>query len=68
MLAFYPASSEAAFRDQGLVIHQIRLARGPEAVALTRSYIEDAEQALRASETSEYTPAALRPVLEKQMG
>lgn len=68
MWEFYLASSEAAFRYQGLVIHQIQLTRAPKAVPLTRSYIEENENALRASETSDQTAAAVRPVPEKQVG
>lgn len=50
MWEFYLASSETAFRYQGLVIHQIQLTRRQEAVPLARTYIEKAEDDLRRSE------------------
>ncbi|MBX9456343.1 MAG: cyclopropane-fatty-acyl-phospholipid synthase family protein [Rhizobium sp.] len=44
---FYLASSESAFRWQGLVIFQFQLAHDQQAVPLTRDYIQDAENCLR---------------------
>lgn len=44
---FYLASSESAFRWQGLVIFQFQLAHDQKAVPLTRDYIQDAENCLR---------------------
>ena len=50
MWEFYLSCSETGFRYQGLVIHQIQLARRQDAVPLTRAYIERAEAALRQAE------------------
>jgi len=58
MWEFYLAAAETAFRYQGLVIHQIQLAKRQEAVPLTRSYIQEAETSLRQRETP--TPAVAR--------
>ena len=44
---FYLASSESAFRWQGLVIFQFQLAHDQQSVPLTRNYIEAAENCLR---------------------
>jgi cyclopropane-fatty-acyl-phospholipid synthase len=44
---FYLASSESAFRWQGLVVFQFQLAHDQQAVPLTRDYIQDAENCLR---------------------
>ncbi|WP_092887059.1 SAM-dependent methyltransferase [Roseicitreum antarcticum] len=53
MWEFYLAASETAFRHQGLVVHQIQLARRQDAVPLTRDYIGQAEARLRDSEVSQ---------------
>lgn len=50
MFEFYLASSEMAFRHQGMMIFQIQLARREGVVPLTRNYITDAEAALRRME------------------
>lgn len=50
MWEFYLAAAETAFRHQGLVIHQIQIAKRQEAVPLTRNYIEQAEAELRLQE------------------
>jgi cyclopropane-fatty-acyl-phospholipid synthase len=47
---FYLASSESAFRWQGLVVFQFQLAHEQQAVPLTRDYIQDAENCLRQTE------------------
>lgn len=52
MWEFYLASSESGFRHQGLAIHQIQIAKRQDAVPLTRSYIESAEDKLRACENA----------------
>lgn len=60
MWEFYLAASETGFRYQGLVIHQIQLAKRQDAVPLTRNYIEAAENDLRHLEAvaeSPMTPA-----------
>lgn len=59
MWEFYLASSETAFRYQGLVIHQIQMARRQEAVPLTRDYIQRAEAMLRESEASLFAPGVV---------
>jgi len=50
MWEFYLAASEMAFRHQGMVVFQIQLARRQQAVPLTRDYIGQAEERLRAAE------------------
>lgn len=47
---FYLASSESAFRWQGLVVFQFQLAHDQQAVPLTRDYIQSAENCLRQTE------------------
>lgn len=59
MWEFYLASSEMAFRHQGLNVFQIQLARRQEAVPLTRSYIAEAEARLRRREAESRTPLRL---------
>jgi cyclopropane-fatty-acyl-phospholipid synthase len=48
MWEFYLACSEVGFRHFGLVVFQVQLARRQEAVPLTRDYIAQAENRLRA--------------------
>ena len=43
MWEFYLAGSEIAFRNNGLTIFQIQLAKKPEAVPMTRDYIGEWE-------------------------
>ncbi len=50
MWEFYLAGSEMAFRHQGMMVFQIQLARRQQAVPLTRDYIGQAEERLRAAE------------------
>ncbi len=50
MWEFYLVISEMAFRHQGMMVFQIQLARRQEAVPLTREYINEAEERLRAAE------------------
>ena len=47
MWEFYLAGSEAAFREQELVVFQIQLSRDIETVPLTRDYLGNTEDALR---------------------
>ena len=47
MFEFYLASSEMAFRHQGMMVFQIQLARREGVVPLTRTYIAEGEAALR---------------------
>ncbi len=50
MWEFYLVVSEMAFRHQGMMVFQIQMARRQEAVPLTRDYIGQAEERLRAAE------------------
>ena len=58
---FYLASSESAFRWQGLVIFQFQLAHDQAAVPLTRDYIADAENCLRQIEKKNGTGSVRFP-------
>jgi cyclopropane-fatty-acyl-phospholipid synthase len=58
---FYLASSESAFRWQGLVIFQFQLAHDQQAVPLTRDYIGDAENCLRQTEKKNGTGSVRFP-------
>jgi cyclopropane-fatty-acyl-phospholipid synthase len=51
MFEFYLASSEMAFRHQGMMIFQLQLTKREGVVPITRDYITDAEKGLRAMET-----------------
>lgn len=59
MWEFYLAGSEMAFRHQGLMVFQIQLAKRQEAVPLTRDYMGEAEDKLRAAERRAATPLRL---------
>jgi len=50
MWDFYLAASEMAFRHDGMMVFQIQLAKQQTAVPLTRDYIAQRENALRARE------------------
>ena len=50
MWEFYLASSESAFRHQGLMVFQIQISRDQQAVPLTRDYIHREEQKYRMRE------------------
>ncbi|PLT98028.1 SAM-dependent methyltransferase [Sinorhizobium medicae] len=50
MWEFYLASSESAFRHQGMMVFQIQVAREQTAVPLKRDYIQEAENRLREME------------------
>ncbi|WP_312689243.1 cyclopropane-fatty-acyl-phospholipid synthase family protein, partial [Brevundimonas nasdae] len=50
MWEFYLSMAEAAFRHEDIVIFQLQLTKNQHAVPLTRNYIGDAEDALRARE------------------
>lgn len=50
MWEFYLASSESAFRYQGLVIHQIQMVRDQNVLPLARDYIQTAEDEYRQRE------------------
>jgi cyclopropane-fatty-acyl-phospholipid synthase len=52
MWEFYLASSETAFRHQGMMVFQIQLAREQAAVPQQRDYIQEAENRLREMEAS----------------
>lgn len=52
MWEFYLASSESAFRYQGLVIHQIQMVRDQNVLPLVRDYIQTAESVYRQRETA----------------
>ncbi|EKF56927.1 cyclopropane-fatty-acyl-phospholipid synthase [Agrobacterium albertimagni AOL15] len=52
MWEFYLASSESAFRHQGMMVFQIQLAREQTAVPLRRDYIQEAEHRLHEMEAS----------------
>jgi cyclopropane-fatty-acyl-phospholipid synthase len=45
MWEYYLATSEVAFRHLGMTVFQIQITRRPDAVPMTRSYIEDWERA-----------------------
>lgn len=59
MWDFYLAASEMAFRHQGMVVFQIQMAKRQEAIPLTRDYIVQEEQRLRARERQMTTPLRL---------
>ncbi|MCJ8144145.1 cyclopropane-fatty-acyl-phospholipid synthase family protein [Ancylobacter sp. A5.8] len=50
MFEFYLASSEMAFRHQGMMVFQIQLAKREGVVPMTRNYIAKAESDLKAME------------------
>jgi cyclopropane-fatty-acyl-phospholipid synthase len=56
MWEFYLAGSEAAFRYQNLVVFQVQLERRVDTLPLTRDYIGDAENRLRAHEALDAEP------------
>jgi cyclopropane-fatty-acyl-phospholipid synthase len=60
MWEFYLASAETAFRYQDLMNFQIQFARHQNALPLTRSYIWEAEEALRAADRRAAGPPALK--------
>lgn len=53
MWEFYLAASEVAFRNSGLMVFQIQLAKSQGAVPLTRDYIAEREGRLKAREAPE---------------
>jgi cyclopropane-fatty-acyl-phospholipid synthase len=55
MWEFYLACSEVAFRHFGLMVFQLQLARRQDAVPLTRDYLAQAENTLRALDRAERT-------------
>jgi cyclopropane-fatty-acyl-phospholipid synthase len=55
MWEFYLACSEVAFRYFGLMVFQLQLARRQDAVPLTRDYLAQAENALRALDRADRT-------------
>ncbi|MFG1242500.1 cyclopropane-fatty-acyl-phospholipid synthase family protein [Xanthobacter sp. V7C-4] len=59
MWEFYLASSEMAFRHQGLNVFQIQLARRQQSVPLTRDYVAAAEDRLRRAEAAARAPLRL---------
>lgn len=50
MWEFYLAASEMAFRNQGMMVFQIQLAKRVDAVPITRGYLEREEERLRGLE------------------
>ncbi len=62
MWQFYLASSEMAFRKQGLMNFQILLAKRQDVVPMTRSYVARNEGALAfAEQQHKPKPSALKP-------
>lgn len=59
MWEFYLAASEAGFRHDRMVVFQIQLAKRIEAVPITRDYIGEREQELRAREADGGEPIAM---------
>ncbi len=55
MWEFYLACSEVGFRYFGLMVFQVQLARRQDAVPLTRDYLAEAENRLRALDTADRT-------------
>jgi cyclopropane-fatty-acyl-phospholipid synthase len=60
MWEFYLAGSEAAFRWQDLMVFQIQLTRANDVLPRTRGYMQEKEEAFRASERAE--PGHAEPV------
>ena len=56
MWEFYLAASETAFRYSGLMVFQIQLAKRQEVVPLTRDYMAEREEQLRANEMASANP------------
>jgi cyclopropane-fatty-acyl-phospholipid synthase len=56
MWEFYLAASEMAFRQQNMMVFQIQLAKRQGVVPITRNYITETEQQLRAVERRELAP------------
>jgi cyclopropane-fatty-acyl-phospholipid synthase len=56
MWEFYLAASEMAFRQQNMMVFQIQLAKRQGVVPMTRNYITEVEQQLRAVERRELAP------------
>ena len=56
MWEFYLAASEMAFRQQNMMVFQIQLAKRQGVVPITRNYITETEQQLRAAERRELAP------------
>jgi cyclopropane-fatty-acyl-phospholipid synthase len=59
MWEFYLASSEAAFREQALMVMQIQLTKRQDVVPMTRDYIAREEERLRALEGGQRPPLRL---------
>lgn len=53
MWEFYLAACEVSFRYDGLMVFQIQMAKNLDSVPLTRSYMPEREEALRARESSQ---------------
>lgn len=56
MWEFYLAASEMTFREQGMMVFQIQLAKRQDVVPLTRDYVAREEQRLRALEGRSHPP------------
>lgn len=59
MWEFYLATAETGFRYQGLVIHQIQMARDQSALPLVRDYITGVEEKLKERDLGRKTADAL---------
>ncbi len=64
MWEFYLAASETAFRYQGMMNFQIQIVKNQHALPLTRNYMIEAEDALRAADSPASPRAPLRVVRE----
>jgi cyclopropane-fatty-acyl-phospholipid synthase len=59
MWEFYLAASEMAFREQGLMVFQMQLAKRQGVVPMTRNYIARETERLRARESGSRPPLRL---------
>jgi cyclopropane-fatty-acyl-phospholipid synthase len=59
MWEFYLAAAEMSFREQNLMVFQIQLTKRQDVVPMTRDYIVQEEQRLRALEAKRWPPLRL---------
>jgi cyclopropane-fatty-acyl-phospholipid synthase len=64
MWEFYLAASEAAFRYQGMMNFQIQIVKNQHALPITRTYMSEAEEALRTADGLASPRSPLRIVKE----